>query len=82
MNADSADEILPVQHCPIDAKSPDGKILTLEFFLTTKLGVSAGKRLFKELVTTVKDAGKSSAGSFAIDLSHKGGQFISVRELK
>lgn len=70
------------QVIPVNAKTPDGKSLTVESFLTSKLGVSAGKRLYKELVSAAKDATKGHRGAPAIDLTGKGGEFISVQELK
>jgi hypothetical protein len=73
-----------IENCQIayvDAKNAAGKPLTLESFLTAKLGVSAGRRLYKELVTAAKDATSSCPGAAAIDLNSKSGEFISVQEL-
>lgn len=62
-------------------KNEAGKAIMLEGFLTAKLGVSAGKRLYKELVTAVTAAVQSPGGFAAVDLSVKNGQFISLHEV-
>jgi len=62
-------------------KNETGKAIMLESFLTAKLGVSAGKRLYKELVTAVTAAVQSPGGFAAVDLSVKNGQFISLHEI-
>lgn len=67
---------------PVNSKTDGGKNLTVESFLTAKLGLSTGKRLYKELVAAAKEATKSITGSPAIDLTGKGGAFISAQELK
>lgn len=65
----------------VDAKTAAGKPLTLESFLTVKLGMSAGRRLYKELVAAAKDATNACSGLVAIDLNSKSGEFISGQEL-
>lgn len=50
--------------------------ITLEEFLMRKLGTSTGKKLYKELVTSVKDCARSSRGTPAIDLGTKRGAFV------
>lgn len=52
---------------------------SLEDFLIRKLGNSAGKSLYKELVTAAKDATKTHTGSLAIDLETKRGGFVLLR---
>jgi hypothetical protein len=64
----------------IDAKSAAGKPITVEAFLIAKLGNSAGKSLFKELVAAAKDAITSASGNPAILLSSKGGAFVNLSE--
>lgn len=58
-----------------------GKATTVESFLVSKLGVSAGKRLYKELLTLAKDMTKSVVGSPAINLTAKGGEFVAAKEI-
>jgi hypothetical protein len=65
----------------VTVKNEAGKAIMLEGFLTAKLGVSAGKRLYKELVTAVTAAVQSPGGFAAVDLSVKNGQFISLHEV-
>lgn len=52
---------------------------SLEDFLVRKLGNSAGKNLYKELLTAAKDAVKTHTGSLAIDLDAKRGPFVVLR---
>lgn len=59
-------------------KTPNA-VVNLEEFLVRKLGSSAGRSLYKDLVSTVKDATKSYAGSPAIDLDTKRGVFVVLR---
>lgn len=54
--------------------------VTLEEFLTRKLGASTGKKLYKELAAAVKDC-VNSAGNPAIDLSVRRGAFVALRAI-
>jgi hypothetical protein len=65
----------------LDSAQIAGKPITVESFLVSKLGVSAGKRLFKELLTIGKDLTKSVTGKPVINLTAKGGEFVSVEEI-
>lgn len=60
----------------IEGKLANNKQLSLEAFFTTKLGVSAGKRLYKELLATVAEF---APGPIAVDLATKHGLFVSYR---
>lgn len=64
----------------IEAKNAAGKPITVEAFLVAKLGNSAGKRLFKELVAAAKDAITAASGNPAVLLSSKGGAFVNLSE--
>lgn len=52
------------------------KPANLEEFLIGKLGNSAGRSLYKDLVSAVKDCSKSQLGDPAIDLTTKRGNFV------
>jgi hypothetical protein len=65
----------------IDAKSAVGKPITVEAFLIGKLGNSAGKSLFKEMVAAAKDAITSASCNPAVLLSSKGGAFVNLSEV-
>lgn len=80
MNAENKDLVI-WQITAVDAKTTAGKPLTVESFLTAKLGHSAGRRLYKELLTAAKDAVSGFAGAPAIDLTSKNGEFVSVQHL-
>lgn len=56
------------------AKAGDSPV-NLEAFLLSKLGQSAGKRLYKELATAVKDVTGDHQGSPAILIGTKRGDF-------
>jgi len=59
-----------------------GKPATVEAFLITKLGFSAGARFYKELVTAAKEATKQTTGFPAILLDVPGGEFAAIASSK
>ena len=65
----------------LTAAQDSGKAMTVEKFLVSKLGGSAGKRLFKELLAVSKELTKSVAGNPVINLNAKGGEFVAAREI-
>lgn len=65
----------------VDAVAKNGDApVTLEDFLVGKLGHSTGKKLYKELVSAVKDSTKSYNGSPAIDLDTRRGAFVVLKQ--
>jgi hypothetical protein len=76
MSSDSTEDTVVWETTLIEGKLANNKQLSLEAFFTTKLGVSAGKRLYKELVATVAEF---APGPVAVDLAAKHGPFVSYR---
>jgi hypothetical protein len=65
----------------VDAVAKNGATpVTLEDFLVGKLGHSSGKKLYKELVSAVKDCTKTYDGSPAIDLDTRRGSFVVLKQ--
>jgi hypothetical protein len=61
------------------AKNGDTPV-TLEDFLVGKLGNSSGKKLYKELVSAVKDCTKAHDGFPAINLDTRRGAFVVLKQ--
>jgi hypothetical protein len=51
---------------------------TVEAFLISRLGTTAGARFYKELLTVAKDAAKQADGFPAILLDVPGGEFATL----
>jgi hypothetical protein len=65
----------------VDAVAKNGDApVTLEDFLIGKLGNSTGKKLYKELVSAVKDSTKAYNGSPAIALDTRRGPFVVFKQ--
>ena len=64
------------QIAPLEIKLQGGKLFSLETFFTTKMGGTAGKRLYKELATAVAEF---SSEPVAVDLDSKHGTFVTYR---
>jgi hypothetical protein len=58
-----------------------GKPETVEAFLIAKLGNSAGRRTYKELVAFAKEKMRATAGDPAVLLGVKGGQIVGIQEI-
>jgi hypothetical protein len=58
-----------------------GKPETIEAFFIERLGNSAGRRTYKELVAFAKEKIKTTAGDPAVLLGAKGGHIVGIREI-
>lgn len=58
-----------------------GKPETIEAFFIERLGNSAGRRTFKELVAFAKEKAKTTVGDPAVLLGAKGGRIVGIREV-
>lgn len=60
----------------IDADKKITVPLSLESFFRAKMGVSAGRQLYKDLLASVSQLGR---GTVAVDLAEKHGPFVEYR---
>ena len=62
------------------AKTKNGNNVSVQAFFTSKLGTTAGERMFKEFVNFVNETTQSLPGSPGVLLDTKAGRVISVVE--